>query len=100
MVCGEGAGILLLEALDSALARGAAILGEVVGFATVSDPSNIANPNAAAMERCMREALADAELAPEEIDYINAHATATTQGDIAEAEAIAASSAARCRSAA
>jgi len=90
VVCGEGAGILLLEALDSALARGAAILGEVVGFATVSDPSNIANPNAAAMERCMRETLADAELAPEEIDYINAHATATTQGDVAEAEAIAA----------
>ena len=95
MVCAEGGGIVLLEALDSALARGAAILGEVTGFATVSDPSSIANPNAAAMERCMRETLEDAELAPEEVDYINAHATATTQGDIAEAEAIRAIFAAR-----
>ena len=90
VVCAEGAGILLLEALDSALARGAAILGEVAGFATVSDPSNIANPNAAAMERCMREALDDAGLTSGEIDYVNAHATATAQGDVAEAEAIAA----------
>ena len=90
VVCAEGAGILLLEALDSALARGAVVLGEVIGFATVSDPSNIANPNVAAMERCMRETLSDAGLAADEIDYINAHATATVQGDIAEAEAIAA----------
>lgn len=90
VVCAEGAGVLLLEALDSAQARGAEILGEVIGFATVSDPSNIANPNAAAMERCMREALADAGLEPAAVDYVNAHATATAQGDIAEAEAIAA----------
>ena len=90
VVCAEGAGVLLLEALDTARDRGARILGEVVGFATVSDPSNIANPNAAAMERCMREALDDAGLAPESVGYVNAHATATAQGDIAEAEAIAA----------
>jgi 3-oxoacyl-[acyl-carrier-protein] synthase II len=88
VVCAEGAGVLLLEAIDSALGRGAEILGEVTGFATLCDPSNIANPNAAAMERCMREALADAGLAPQQVDYINAHATATVQGDIAEAEAI------------
>ncbi|PLY00928.1 MAG: beta-ketoacyl-[acyl-carrier-protein] synthase family protein [Desulfuromonas sp.] len=88
MVCAEGAGALLIESLESAEARGATIIAEISGFATVSDPSNIANPNSAAMERCMRETLKDAQLAPEEISYVNAHATATAQGDIAESEAI------------
>ncbi len=90
VVCAEGAGVLLLEALDSARARGAEILGEVCGFATLSDPSSIANPSAGAMERCMGLALADAGLEPREIGYINAHATATEQGDVAECDAIAA----------
>jgi 3-oxoacyl-[acyl-carrier-protein] synthase II len=89
MVCAEGAGVVLLESLDSALGRGAEILGEISGFATLSDPSNIANPNAAAMERCMKLALADAGLEPAGVDYVNAHATATIQGDVAESEAIA-----------
>lgn len=89
VVCAEGAGVVLLESLDSALERGAPILAEIGGFATVSDPSSIANPNAAAIERCMRQALEEAALAPEEIGYVNAHATATEQGDIAESEAIA-----------
>lgn len=88
IVCGEGSGILLLEALDSALARGAEILCEVTGFATNSDPGSIANPNAASIANCMRQALDDAGLQPEEVDYCNAHATATEQGDIAECEAI------------
>lgn len=89
VVCAEGAGILLLEELESARNRGARILGEIAGFATVSDPSNIANPNSAAMERCMRQALVEARLDPSEVDYVNAHATATEQGDVAEAEALA-----------
>jgi 3-oxoacyl-[acyl-carrier-protein] synthase II len=88
VVCAEGSGILLLESLDSARNRGAEILGEIIGFATVSDPSNIANPDAASIERCMRQAVEDAGVEPQEIDYINAHATATEQGDIAESEAI------------
>lgn len=88
IVCGEGSGILLLEALDSALARGADIFCEVTGFATNSDPGSIANPNAASIANCMRQALDDAGLQPEEVDYLNAHATATEQGDIAECEAI------------
>lgn len=88
VVCAEGSGILLLESLESALSRGARIRGEVSGFATVSDPSNIANPNAGAMETCMRLALEDASVAPGEIDYVNAHATGTEQGDVAESEAI------------
>ncbi len=88
VVCAEGSGILLLESLDSARNRGAAILGEIIGFATVSDPSNIANPDAVSIEKCMRQAIQDAGVQPQEVDYINAHATATVQGDIAESEAI------------
>ncbi len=89
VVCSEGSGILLLESLDSAQKRGVNILCEIIGFATVSDPSNIANPDTASITRCMQLALKDANLEPSEIDYINAHATGTIQGDIAESEAIA-----------
>ena len=88
IVCAEGSGILVLESLDSALGRGAAILAEVSGFATISDPASIANPASAAIEECMRQALLDGGLAPADIDYVNAHATATELGDIAESEAI------------
>jgi len=88
IVCGEGSGIALLESLDGALARGAPILGELVGFSTVSDPTSIANPNAAAMEDCMREALRMGNVDPAEVGFVNAHATATAQGDSAESQAI------------
>ncbi len=88
IVCAEGAGCLLLESLDSARMRGACILAEVVGFATTADPYNIANPDVRSVENCMRQALEDAGLASTEVDYVNAHATATVQGDIAESEAI------------
>lgn len=88
VVCSEGAGVLLLEALEAAVERGAPILAEVVGFGTVTDPSNIASPSAASVERCVREALADAGVDGAQIDYVNAHATATEQGDAAESEAI------------
>jgi 3-oxoacyl-[acyl-carrier-protein] synthase II len=89
IVCGEGSGILLLESLESAELRGATILAEIAGFATNSDPGSIANPDASCIAECMRMALEDAEVKPEQIDYVNAHATATEQGDIAECEAIA-----------
>ena len=89
IVCGEGSGILLLESLDSAQARGAGILAEITGFATNSDPASIANPNPQSIAACMELALADAALQPAEVDYVNAHATATVQGDIAECQAIA-----------
>jgi 3-oxoacyl-[acyl-carrier-protein] synthase II len=88
VVCGEGSGILLLEKQSEALARGAEILAEVVGYATTSDTSSIATPDVDAMVSCMRLALADAGVAAEQIDYVNAHATGTLQGDTAEAEAI------------
>jgi 3-oxoacyl-[acyl-carrier-protein] synthase II len=89
IVCSEGAGVLLLESFASARARGAAILAEVAGFASTGDSSSIANPDPDPLFRCMREALRGAGIAPEEVSYVNAHATATVQGDIAESRAIA-----------
>jgi 3-oxoacyl-[acyl-carrier-protein] synthase II len=88
IVCGEGAGILLIESLESAKARGATILAEVIGFATTADPSNIANPDAASIRFCMEKAIADAGIDPGEVDYVNAHATGTDRGDVAESQAI------------
>jgi len=89
IICGEGSGVLLLENRDSAEQRGATILAEVIGFATTSDTSSIASPDVGAMTTCMQLALDDAGVAAADIDYVNAHATGTEQGDIAEAEAIA-----------
>lgn len=88
VVCGEGSGILLLESETSARQRGAQILAEVVGFSTTSDTSSIASPDVAAMVTCMQLAFQDAGLTVADIDYVNAHATGTEQGDIAEAKAI------------
>jgi len=87
-VCSEGGGVLLLESLESARARGAHILAEILGFATVTDVTNISHPDASSIETCMRQALVTAELGPDAMDYVNAHATATESGDIAEAQAI------------
>jgi 3-oxoacyl-[acyl-carrier-protein] synthase II len=88
VVCGEGSGILLLERKSNALERGATILAEISGFATTSDTSSIANPDVGAMLQCMQLAVEDAGISAGQLDYINAHATGTLQGDIAEAEAI------------
>ncbi len=88
VVCGGGGGALVLESLESAQARGARIWGEITGFGNVSDPSHIANPHAEAMTSAMNKALAEAGINPQQVDYVNAHATGTIQGDQAEAEAI------------
>ncbi len=88
IVCGEGSGILLLENKASAQQRGAKILAEVIGFSTTSDTSSIASPDVGAMVGCMQLALRDSGLTVADIDYVNAHATGTEQGDIAEANAI------------
>jgi len=88
VVCSEGSGVLLLEGLDSAQKRGAPIFGEIIGFATSSDTSNIADPDSESIESCIRLALEDAGVKVDEIDYVNAHATGTTQGDIVESTAI------------
>ncbi len=89
VVCGAGAGAMLIESLDSAQSRGANILAEIVGFGHVSDPGHIAHPDPEAMADAMRKALTEAKISGEKIDYVNAHATGTPQGDSAEAEAIA-----------
>jgi 3-oxoacyl-[acyl-carrier-protein] synthase II len=87
LVVGEGAATLVLEDLEAARARGAAPLAELVGFATNCDGGHLTAPDAAGMEAVMRLGLADAGLAPRDIGYVSAHATATEQGDRAESEA-------------
>jgi 3-oxoacyl-[acyl-carrier-protein] synthase II len=88
LVCGEGAGLLVLESLERARARGVEILAEIVGFATTSSPAHLVHPDAVAIARTMTAAIADSGLAPSDIQYVNAHATSTVEGDRAEAEAI------------
>lgn len=87
LVIGEGAGCLILEEREHALARGAAIHAELVGFGTNSDGCHVTQPNSETMRVSMQLALADAGIAPSDIAYINAHGTATQQGDIAESHA-------------
>jgi len=89
LVLGEGACTLIVEDLDHARARGAAILAEIVGFGTNSDGTHVTQPSAQTMAVAMRLALEDADLAPEAIGYVNAHGTATDHGDIAESHATA-----------
>ena len=86
LVIGEGAGTLILEEYEHAKARGAKIYAEIAGFATNTDGTHITNPNKDMMAEVMRLALKDAKLPPEEIGYINAHGTATVNGDIAETQ--------------
>lgn len=88
LVVGEGAATLVLEERESARARGAPLLAEVVGFATNSDGGHLTAPDVLGMEGVMRLGLADAGLAPADIGYVSAHATATEQGDRAESEAM------------
>lgn len=88
IACGEGAGIVLLESLESALARNVPILAEVRGASVVSSPANIAHPDMEAIADCMRRALDDAGVCASEVGYVNAHATATEYGDMAEGRAI------------
>jgi 3-oxoacyl-[acyl-carrier-protein] synthase II len=88
VVCGAGSGILVLENLESALNRGAKIYAELLGFGHVNDDKHIANPDKLSMSRSMINALKEANISHTDIDYINAHATGTNIGDIAEAKAI------------
>ncbi len=88
MVLGEGAAILILEELERARTRGAPILGEIAGAGMTADAGDIVAPAVDGAARAMRQALADAAMAPGEVDYINAHGTATTMNDRTEAAAI------------
>jgi nodulation protein E len=87
-VLGEGAGILVLESLEHAKARGATILAELAGFGMTSDSKDMVNPDIEGPKEAMRLALEDAALAPGEIDYLNAHGTATAINDVNETNAI------------
>ena len=87
LVIGEGACTLVLEERDHALARGAKIYAEIVGFATNSDGAHVTQPAAGTMQTVMELALADAKLDAGAIGYVSAHGTATDRGDIAESHA-------------
>ncbi len=87
---GEGAGVLLLESLDHALARGAPILAEYLGGAINCDAHHMTDPRAdgSGVSLCMEAAIKDAGIAKEQINYINAHATSTPVGDLCEVRAV------------
>jgi 3-oxoacyl-[acyl-carrier-protein] synthase II len=88
VVCGGGSGLVVLESYQSAVQRGARIYAEIIGFGNVNDCGHIANPDKKSMARAMLNAMREAGITPKDIDYINAHATGTELGDIAETSAI------------
>jgi nodulation protein E len=87
-VLGEGAGILVLESMHHAKARGARVLAELCGFGMATDSTDMVNPDIDGASEAMRLALEDAQLAATDIDYVNAHGTATLAGDRSETNAI------------
>jgi 3-oxoacyl-[acyl-carrier-protein] synthase II len=89
-VMGEGAGVLVLEDAESAEARGAHVLGEVLGYAATSDAHHLTapDPEGRGAADAIRRALGDADVPPEDVDYVNAHGTSTQLNDRAETEAL------------
>ena len=88
MVLGEGAAVLIFEELDRALARGAPVLGEVCGFGMTADAGDIVQPSLEGAARAISMALSDGKMNADEVQYINAHGTATAMNDRVEAAAI------------
>ncbi|MFM9913749.1 MAG: beta-ketoacyl-[acyl-carrier-protein] synthase family protein [Methylophilaceae bacterium] len=88
LVLGEGAAIVVLESLEHAQARGAKIYGEIIGYGSGSDSSHITKPSPEGQARAIKAALTSANLAPQEVDYINAHGTGTVLNDATETAAI------------
>ncbi|GHU64137.1 3-oxoacyl-[acyl-carrier-protein] synthase 2 [Clostridia bacterium] len=89
-VMGEGAGVLVLESLEHALARNAVILAEIAGYASTADAYHITSPSDSGdgAKKAMELAIKDAGVTPQEIDYINAHGTSTKPNDLSESRAI------------
>jgi nodulation protein E len=88
LVLGEGAAMMVLEPLHRAQARGAQILGEIVGFGMSADAADLTAPDLGGMVRAMQAALTDAHLEPEQIQYVNAHGTGTATNDETETKAL------------
>ena len=88
LVLGEGAGIFVLESMEHAQARGATILAELAGSGMTADATDIVMPSADGAAAAMRQALDDAGLAPQDVDYVNAHGTGTQANDVTESNAI------------
>jgi nodulation protein E len=84
MILGEGSAMLVIEALDHALARGAKPIAEIVGFGMSSDAHHVTQPSAEGAAKAVKMALKDAGIAPDQIGYINAHGTGTTVNDVTE----------------
>ena len=89
LVCGEGCGVVALEEYERARSRNAKIYAEIIGYHTAGSGDHVSQSNRESVVLCLKEALASGRVSPTEVDYINAHGTATTQGDKVEAEAIA-----------
>ncbi len=87
LVIGEGAGTLILEEYEHAHARGANIYAEIIGFGTNSDGRHVTQPTATTMAEALWLSLSDADVSPEEIDFVSGHGTATDRGDVAESHA-------------
>ncbi|RUO98941.1 beta-ketoacyl synthase [Hyphomicrobium sp.] len=87
-VLADGAGVLVLESLEHAQARGATILAELCGYGMASDSQDMVKPTVEGPSEAMKEAIEDAGISPEQIDYLNAHGTATADNDINETKAI------------
>jgi nodulation protein E len=88
LILGEGAAMMVLEPLERARARGATILGEIVGFGMSADAADLTAPDLGGMVRAMQGALDDAKLAPADIQYVNAHGTGTAANDETETKAL------------
>ena len=88
LVIGEGAAVVVLESLEHAQNRQATILGEMVGFGMSSDAKDLLSPDEGGMVRALESALADGQLSPEDIQYVNAHGTGTAANDETETKAI------------